>query len=198
MSKLYAIKLNTRNLHKNNLGQIVYFTNKSDVRLYMKHNHYDGVIQELNISLEKDAKISDLEAKLAESEEKYKKAYQEGLLQKQFDKDAEIMQLKQQLAEKEKEIEEFKKPQLVFKNKLDIEELKKQLGAEPFVVIGLDTSEVKMSSPNQDKIELLEKVKKLFEEKYSYDVEESEFAVVYEDDIDEIIDNQIKVLKEGK
>ena len=45
---------------------------------------------------------------LAESEEKYKKAYQEGLLQKQFDKDMEIEQLKQQLAEKDKEIERLK------------------------------------------------------------------------------------------
>ena len=50
-------------------------------------------------------KIADLEAKLAESEEKCKKAYQEGLLQKQFDKDAEIMQLKQQLETLEKERE---------------------------------------------------------------------------------------------
>lgn len=39
---------------------------------------------------DKDRKIADLEAKLAESEEKCKKAYQEGLLQKQFDKDMEI------------------------------------------------------------------------------------------------------------
>ena len=57
---------------------------------------------------DKDQKIADLEAKLAESEEKCKKAYREGLLQKQFDKDMEIDQLKQQLAEKEKEIEEIK------------------------------------------------------------------------------------------
>ena len=45
---------------------------------------------------------------LAESEEKCKKAYQEGLLQKQFDKDIEIEQLKQQLAEKEKELKQIK------------------------------------------------------------------------------------------
>ena len=49
-------------------------------------------------------KISDLEAKLAESEEKCKKAYQEGLLQKQFDKDMEIEQLKQQLHDLPKKI----------------------------------------------------------------------------------------------
>ena len=51
-------------------------------------------------------KLADLEAKLAESEKRCKKAYQEGLLQKQFDKDMEIDQLKQQLANKDKEIEE--------------------------------------------------------------------------------------------
>lgn len=48
--------------------------------------------------------MNDLEAKLAESEEKCKKAYQEGLLQKQFDKDMEIEQLKQQLHDLPKKI----------------------------------------------------------------------------------------------
>ena len=48
--------------------------------------------------------VADLEAKLAESEEKCKKAYQEGLLQKQFDKDMEIEQLKQQLHDLSKKI----------------------------------------------------------------------------------------------
>ena len=55
---------------------------------------------------------------------------------------------------------------------------------------------------NQDKIsfavEKLKEVKKLFEEKYTYDVEESDFAVIYETDIDEIVDQQIKELKEKK
>ena len=36
---------------------------------------------------------------------------------------------------------------------------------------------------------------KLFEKKYSYDVQESDYAIVYEFDIDEIIDNQINKLK---
>ena len=49
-------------------------------------------------------RLNDLEAKLAESEEKCKKAYQEGLLQKQFDKDMEIEQLKQQLHDLPKKI----------------------------------------------------------------------------------------------
>lgn len=47
----------------------------------------------------------DLNTKLAESEEKCKKAYREGLLQKQFDKDMEIEQLKQELALTEKALE---------------------------------------------------------------------------------------------
>lgn len=63
MNKIYAIKLNNGNLHKNNLGEIVYFSNKYNARDYMKYNHYDGVIQPLHI--DKDNKIADLEAKLA-------------------------------------------------------------------------------------------------------------------------------------
>lgn len=72
----------------------------------------DFAIKEDDISFEyvslgdKDKTIAYLEAKLAESEDKYKKAYQEGLLQKQFDKDMEIDQLKQQLAEQPKQIVE--------------------------------------------------------------------------------------------
>ena len=61
-----------------------------------------GVIKILN---DQQDKISDLEAKLAESEERCKKAYRDGLLQKQFDKDMEIDQLKQQLALTEKALE---------------------------------------------------------------------------------------------
>ena len=59
-----------------------------------------------------------------------------------------------------------------------------------------------ISKVKQDKIsfavEKLKEVKKLLEKEYRYDVEESDFAVVYEVDIDEIIDNQIKLLKEKK
>ena len=61
-----------------------------------------GVIKILN---DQQDKISDLEVKLAESEERCKKAYRDGLLQKQFDKDMEIDQLKQQLALTEKALE---------------------------------------------------------------------------------------------
>ena len=59
-----------------------------------------------------------------------------------------------------------------------------------------------MDRENQAKldfaIEKLKEVKKLFEEKYSYDVEESDFAVIYETDVDEIIDQKIAGLKGGK
>ena len=48
---------------------------------------------------------------------------------------------------------------------------------------------------NQTAIAELQKAKKLFEEKYVYDVEESDFAVIYETDIDEIIDQQINDLR---
>ena len=44
-------------------------------------------------------------------------------------------------------------------------------------------------------IKQLKEIKKLFEEKYSYDVKESDLAIIYELDIDKIIDNQINKLK---
>lgn len=44
-------------------------------------------------------------------------------------------------------------------------------------------------------IKQLKEIKKLFEGKYSYDVPESDFAIIYEIDIDKIIDNQINKLK---
>lgn len=72
--------------------------------------------------------VADLEAKLSECEEKCKKAYQEGLLQKQFDKDMEIEQLKQQLAEKDKEIEYQESMKILAvenKNEKAIEQLEK-------------------------------------------------------------------------
>lgn len=87
--------------------------------------HTDDIVELLD---EKDQNIADLEAKLAESEEKCKKAYQEGLLQKQFDKDMEIEQLKQQLAEKDKEIEYQESMKILAvenKNKKAIEQLEK-------------------------------------------------------------------------
>lgn len=68
----------------------------------------------------------------------------------------------------------------------DIETLKKQLK---------DLQEKQKVVSRQFAIEQLKEIKKLFEEKYSYDVPESDFAIIYELDIDEIIDNQINKLK---
>ena len=85
-------------------------------------------------------KIADLEAKLAESEEQLNNSEQKCLICNKYQENA---QLKQQLAEKEKEIETMKH----FK-----------------VTIGtMENNQVDISSTtyiNQDKIELLERVKK--------------------------------------
>lgn len=60
---------------------------------------YEGVVQSCHNGIEEDKRLEKL---LTESDERYKKAYQEGLLQKQFDKDAEIVELKRELAEHSK------------------------------------------------------------------------------------------------
>lgn len=91
------------------------------------------------------------------------------------DAEKENQQLKQQLAEKERQVKKLN---------LEAQKYYEDTYCNDF--------------HNQDKIsfciEKLKKVKKLFEEKYSYDVEESDFAVIYEDDVDEIIDNEINKL----
>lgn len=133
--------------------------------------------------------ITDLETKLAESE-KEKKHLKDWLddvlltsidhesfnaMQEEYEK--ENAEIKQQLAEKEKAHME------AMQNALnDFLKLRQEL--------------------NQDKIDFavaeLEKVKSLIIEKYRFDVEESDFAVAYEDDIDEIFNQQIKAIKEKK
>ena len=115
-------------------------------------------------------KIADLEAKLAESEERYKKAYQEGLLQKQFDKDMEIDQLKQQLAEKEKSFDWLheKYAKYVIKAKKEIEELKEVkeiIRSSPSMLVGLDiNSPITKKAKTDFAIAQLEKVKGTLEE----------------------------------
>lgn len=138
--------------------------------------------------------ISDLEVKLAEKEkqvadlEDYYSGYTEALV-------TETQELKQQLAEKEKELKKSRNEYWEVFDKLDEKSHRCEIATLENIMF-----EEKLKQANQDKIsfciEKLKEVKKLFEEKYSYDVEESDFAVVYEDDIDEIIDNQIKQLKE--
>ena len=88
------------------LYQICEMLNEQDKQissLETKLALYEQSNKVLNNQLNKSTEhISELNEQLAEREDKIKKAYREGLLQKQFDKDAEIMLLKQQLAEKEK------------------------------------------------------------------------------------------------
>ena len=118
-----------------------------------------------------------------------------------------INQLKQQLAEKEKEnnelifiieeIEQFAWEQL---NNENFDKYKAY--DEMLTKIKQLTKNSPYENHQQDKIsfciEKLQEAKRLLEEKYTYDVGESDFAVIYEDAIDEIIDNQIKQLKEMK
>ena len=147
---------------------------------------------------EKDRQLADLEAKLAESEEKCKKAYQEGLLQKQFDKDMEIEQLKQQLAEKEKELKQIKLDLGMFKS---VNEFINEYGIKKAREVLLQTEKTK----RQDKIsfttEQLEKVKKEFNErKLEYITMETKTHIygLRIDRINELIDNQINELKGEK
>ena len=128
------------------------------------------------------SKITDLEAKLAESEKARKEAYQEGFLQKQFDKDMEIMQLKQQLAEKENTI-----TNLIEDTNASKEFYKKQFNEQVWLCEELRE---KLAEKDQDKIsfavEQLEKVKELVDLEYGHI------------NIIDTIDNQIKQLKEIK
>lgn len=116
--------------------------------------------------------IADLEAKLAE-------------------KDTEIERVKL-LLETERVVRKQEKKKLE-KAKHDRDRYKKNIE-----IINKQHVELVKKYQIEFAVEKLKEVKKLFEEKYTYDVEESDFAVVYEDDVDEIIDNQIKQLKEGK
>lgn len=81
-----------------------------------------------------------------------------------------INQLKQQLAEKDEQIKEL-----------------------------TECNQYLQIYRNQDKIsfavEKLEKVKELIEEKYAYVIDECDYGVVYEDEIDKIFNNQIEELK---
>lgn len=99
-----------------------------------------------------------------------------------------IADLEAKLAEKEKEIENLNTR--IFLSQLQSPE------EQRLKIIGNSCCQY---NPNQDKIsfaiEKLKEMKKLFEEKYTYDIEESDFAVIYEDDVDEIINNQIKKIK---
>ena len=132
-------------------------------------------------------KISDLEAKLAESESQNKRLYTEKesaekiLRMTSGEQTREILELKQQLAEKEEEIEELKL-------KLDIR------------AISLQNFNIERMQANQDKIsfavEQLEKVKN-----YMITDEKDMFGANYlmnSGYVLEFIDNQIKAIKGEK
>lgn len=136
----------------------------------------------------KDQKIVNLEAKLSESENKIKelrgerlKFYTDDVRRTQVINgvhfDIEHLLVFSEYVEHEKNISADKDK--------EIAQLKQQLAE-------------KEKAKTDFAIEQLKQTKKLIEEKYTYDVEESDWAVVYELDIDEIFDQQIKELKEGK
>ena len=156
---------------------------------------------------DKDRKIADLEAKLAESEEK-KESYrlqneQHHLQLLQFysrlgveafgadihEKALEtLMIMKDQLAEKEKEIEELKR----IGEKGHLNDLLEEERKEKKILIKA------IEQADQDKIsfalEQLEKVLKILEEKQFYKKEDTAYCV-HPAQIAEYIDNQIEELK---
>lgn len=128
-----------------------------------------------------DKTILDLEAKLAESEEKCKKAYQEGLLQKQFDKDMEIEQLKQQLAEKDKELY------------LTKDTLQHHTNIYNNLMSDLKTIKIDYA------VEKLERVKEFFLEEHRDEEMDTDYIITKDaGEIADYILDQIKQLKEGK
>lgn len=187
---------------------------------------------------DKDQKIADLEAKLAESEsevDRYKNWHDdvvernkqlkqelteniillEGL--RKFEEEKKdiamkrVYELKQQLAEKEKEREldnafwkqecdSLQKALDESENKIDKLEDKLHHYYEETLnngTCGL-CEHLRGEYKTDFAIEQLKQTKKLIKEKYTYDVEESDWAVVYELDIDEIFDQQIASLREKK
>ena len=145
-----------------------------------------GYLKELyeikNKEHEEDRRVADLEAKLADSEEKCKKAYQEGLLQKQFDKDMEIEQLKQQLAEKENEYQSLVN---ALKNAEDLEEHDHR--------IRTDFAVEQLEKLKYDFFDIANGWWLCFKNGTQYMTHNELNGCV-----NEIIDNQIKQLKEGK
>lgn len=135
---------------------------------------------------DKDRKIADLEAKLAESE---KKAYSRGHSQRDIANEIKLNALREDVANKEKRIVELKK-QLAEKEK-EIEELKLKLDIR---AISLQNFNIERMQANQDKISFaideLEKVKDYFIEGYAVCKNFSDFYWNFT----EQIDNQIAEL----
>lgn len=167
---------------------------------------FDEMMEEI---CEKNQKISDLEAKLAESE---KKAYSRGHSQRDIDNEIKLNALREDIANKEKRIIELKK-QLAVKEK-EVENIKlcrcvNCTNEYEFMLEGLvEDLEKQIDKDDQDKIsfavEKLEETRKLIA---NLDMPDS--PVLYNDDMfqagfdshyvrtRQTIDNQIKQLKEG-
>ena len=157
-------------------------------------------------------RIADLEAKLAESEEKYKKAYREGLLQKQFDKDMEIVELKQQLHQIYSHLGVEAYCEDIHEQALkEIGRLQEQLAEKDNKIQMLNAMIATLPEHdkelkeicNQDKIsfciERLEKVKELMckECECVGECYDENYYILYQHQIKKIIDNQIEELKKG-
>lgn len=149
---------------------------------------------------DKDRKISDLEAKLAESE---KKAYSRGHSQRDIANEIKLNALREDVANKEKRIVELKK---------QLAENNKQIKTYAHEIAFLDKkiANIKNScdyymkrandlvlKQNQKAIEQLEQIINLFE---PYENEEKDTILCANNGISflEYIDNQIKQLKELK
>ena len=144
-----------------------------------------------------EKKIKDLEAKLAEMTEKYNACQEARKLEIEFNKQDKA-ELKQQLAEKDKEIESL------------ITDLQKALALIKEGREIVDLNDKALERTDQDKISFsVEQLEKVKESLNDYDIQEilssssdpyGEFDenCVTTDNINTIIDNQIKQLKEMK
>lgn len=145
-------------------------------------------------------KISDLEAKLAESE---KKAYSRGHSQRDIDNEIKLNALREDVLNKEKRIVELKQ-QLAEKDE-KIEKLKSEnhalMSDNAYQEADVFELTQKLAIQNQDKIsfaiEQLEKVLKTLEEQQFFKKEDTAYCV-HPAQIAEYISNQIKQLKEKK
>ena len=144
---------------------------------------YEEYKGKTDIKEEKDNKIADLEAKLAESESKsYTLESYNNFLNNQCKKFIkENKQLKQQLAEKEKKLAEYKRVCTI----AHVEDLQ----IENMLLKGKDQDKISFAVEqlNQFKSELVNKVSPV---NLSY--------TEYVQEVFKKIDNQIKMLKEGK
>ena len=145
---------------------------------------------------DKDRKITDLEAKLAESE---KKAYSRGHSQRDIANEIKLNALREDVANKEKRIVELKK-QLAEKEK-EIEELKLKLDIR---AISLQNFNIERMQANQDKIsfalEQLEKVKETLIQNADDIGEEykEDYFMISLGNVKNIINNQINELRNNK